>query len=606
MCGIIGSEKKEIWEAIRLLNHRGPDALNIYQDESLSIGHTLLSIRGTVKESVQPKFETDSPWVLAFNGQIYNTNEIKKNKISKINPYFKGDVDTNILFELIKQEGWKFIEYIQGMFVIVLYHKTEKKIRIYRDYSGQKPIYFSTQNNHFKFSSEIKAILKLSTAALQIEPDAVALSSMIGYLPGRKTIMKDIFKVLPGECVEYDLVEKQLKTYQFKLPSTGYLQIQSPSEVIKDTIGKHLLGQYQVAINLSGGLDSSVIYHEINQLDYNPISYSTFFDLSSTLNERYNEDAVLAKKLAATYNKEHREIFVTKQNYLDCFIGAYSTIEDPNYNMNLPVYYFTALKEGKSGDNQRIVLSGDSGDEVFGGYPHYSKNQLYDRVNVPLLRNLVKVWKNRNQRLSLNYFKTFDLWFSLRGWNPRFVKLSEQKQNLYLYFLNSAFQDYIKEFNAQSCSIWRMMMLERFLWLSNENFIRSDKLYMSQSIEIRNPFGYTPLQNYFDKRISSKQYINSKQNKLFLRDLYKNTLPPFILNKKNKTGWTAPIRDEWYDHKTKDLFISIVDKFTNKDSDLINWKSVRISISKTNIHPGKDIHLYLSLAILANKYGVDI
>ena len=605
MCGIIGSVKKDIREAIHLLSHRGPDAFSVYQDESLSIGHTLLSIRGSVEESIQPKYHPESPWVLAFNGQIYNTNEIIRNNLSYDHARIDNDVDTNILYELIKQKGWDFIEYIQGMFAIVLYHKTEKVIRIFRDYSGQKPIYFSTNNNYLSFSSEINPILKL-TSVSKIEPDAVAISCMLGYLPGRKTLFKNIFKVLPGECVEYDLLKRHLKTYQFKMPSVGYSQSLSPTEVIKDTISKHLLGQHKVAINLSGGLDSSIIYYEMNRLDYKPISYSTFFDLSNNFRDRYNEDAVLAKRLAHYYNREHREIFVTRQQYIDSFIVSYARIEEPNYNMAIPVYYLTAQTEGISGDKQRIVLSGDNGDEIFGGYSHYSKNFLYDRLNFPVIRQIVSLWKNRKRSLSLNYFKTLHLWFSLRGWFPKFCYLSIQEQKSILDQLDSSFDDHLKHFPNKNCSIWRMMMLERFLWLSNENFIRSDKLFMSQSIEMRSPFGYIPLQKFFDKRINSSQYINQKQNKLYLRELYKDKLPTFILQKKNKTGWASPIRDEWYDQKTKDLFIGIIDDFTNKDSDLIDWKSVKLSIESSNAHPGKDVHLYLSLAILSNKFGLEI
>ena len=146
MCGINGITKNDpkiIRKANNLINHRGPDFTDIFSNSRVAIGHALLSIRSeNISESAQPLFSDDCPWVLAFNGQIYNTADLKSDHL-RGTKYCDSDLDTIILYGIIRKYGWRFIEYIEGMFAISLYNRDENILRIYRDPSGQKNIYYS-------------------------------------------------------------------------------------------------------------------------------------------------------------------------------------------------------------------------------------------------------------------------------------------------------------------------------------------------------------------------------------------------------------------------------------------------------------------------------
>lgn len=179
MCGINGFNfvsPQLIQTMNEKLAHRGPDYSGTYVDEQVSLGHTLLSIRGEPERSQQPfKKEESSPWVLLFNGQIYNVDQIKSRFLD---PAFQDEeLDTAILFQLIEKRGWDFIDHIHGMFAIALYHRKENQIRLYRDPTGQKALYYYWKGAEFIFSSEIKGILAHPTVSAETDFKGVTIAA---------------------------------------------------------------------------------------------------------------------------------------------------------------------------------------------------------------------------------------------------------------------------------------------------------------------------------------------------------------------------------------------------------------------------------------------
>jgi asparagine synthase (glutamine-hydrolysing) len=402
--------------------------------------------------------------------------------------------------------------------------------------------------------------------------------------------------LLPSEVVTYNLNNKKLSKEFFQSAVTnGYSREKILSNVIED----HLQSEYKVSLNLSGGLDSSLILHEASKLNYKLDTYTTYFDIDKR--HMLNDDAQLARKLSKDYGTNHNEILITKTSYLDNLVESYSLIEEPNYNISLPVYLQTAKKEGSSGDKKRVILSGDGGDEVFGGYSYYLANKRYDffvRVITPYFFNKLK----NNKETNFKYQKISNRWLSFKNMRSSFLINSFELSSISEY-VDKIYMSYIKLYGVSKNSIHNMMILDRIIWLASENFIRSDKLFMSQSLELRSPLSYMPLRNFFDQNLSRNEYINNNNNKLFLRNKYKFELPNYILNKP-KSGWRAPI-DVWYDNKCKDLFLDVFSRVENNNN-LIDWPSICKAVYKTNKWPGKHIHLYLSLAILSEKYRINI
>lgn len=601
MCGINGYIKRggnitSIEDMNKALIHRGPDYAGTYEDETIALGHTLLSIRETPDLSHQPYTKENSPWVLLFNGQLYNTAALKK----EIGKEFSGvDLDTSLLFGIIEKYGWDFIYYIQGMFAIALYNKVEGVIRIYRDPSGQKNLYYYQKNDAFIFSSEIKSILS-HTIDKEMDEEAVMVSVHIGYIPGNKTIFKHIKKLDPSEYVHYSLTKNELRNEYYKSEAKEYYP-ENFEKAFEILVEEHLQSKEKVALNLSGGLDSSLILHEMSGQRKEIHTYTTFFDIENG-GEKFNRDALLARKLAHDYKTDHHEIVVSKKSFLQNLTESFSIIEEPNFNISLPVYLQTAKIEGMQGDKNRVILSGDGGDEIFGGYPHYQESLRMEKqikLLSPFIFNRIKNYRNNTD---FNFANIDERWFFFRDFYFR-AMLQDSSKDV-LTYLKKSIAPLVDMYGNKKDAVYQTMLRDRFLWMPGENFIRSDKLYMSQSVEMRSPLSYHPFRLFCDKKLRTTDYVDKSGNKLFLRNLYSGKLPDYITKRPDKTGWSSPV-SLWYDKEYKKVFLEILQSVKNNHS-LIDWQKVIKRVEENETWPGKYIHLYLSLAILSKKFNVEI
>jgi len=601
MCGINGFIGENI-EQLRKMNtstvHRGPDWSGEYIDTNISLGHNLLSIRDTALHSHQPYHKKGSPWILLHNGQIYNTTQLKKN----LNPKYRDvSLDTSILYATIEKYGWGFIEKIHGMFAIALYNSNKNTLRLYRDPAGQKPIYYYSKGQTFIFSSEIKSILTNPDIDRAVDTNALMLSASLGYIPGDKTLFRYIHKLNVSEELTVN-VKNSLYEKRYYISKAEKYYPSDFSSTMSQLIGEHIQSKQKIAINLSGGLDSSLLLHEMSKHTQTIDTYSTVFDHAD---EQFNRDAILAKKLSSDYGCNHHEIVNTKQTYCDNLIESLECIEEPNYNISLPVYLLTAKEEGAHGDSNRVILSGDGGDEVFGGYPIYLASIRMARFSRFLTPSFFSLLKNARNHTNFDYTTSIGRWQSRKQFTRHFLNDDTNQQTHAIHGeLRSITDELIENYAQKNSPIYDFMMLDRFIWLAGENFIRTDKLYMSQSVELRSPLSYHPFRLHMDNIIPNNEYINQSENKIFVRNYYEGKLPDYITHRKDKTGWRAPIQD-WYDEKVKDLFLEIVGPLENTNT-FVNWKKVNDAIRQTDEWPGKHVHLYLSLAILSQKFNIEL
>jgi asparagine synthase (glutamine-hydrolysing) len=620
MCGINGfnfQSEDRLKDMNQALLHRGPDFQGIFVDENVSISHNLLSIRAGADISQQP-YKLNPKWIMSFNGQIYNLEKIIKylrERNVELDDY-KLDLDTYVIYKLIELEGDKFINKIFGMFAIALYDTEDKMLRLYRDSSGQKNLHYHHKDDTFIFSSEISGILTHDIDRT-VDEQAVQIATTLGYIPGDKTLMKYVKKINPSEVIEISLnkesinYNKLIRKY-FKPESQNYFT-GNFEEAMNQLVSEHLQSKDKVSINLSGGLDSSILLHEARKQGYQIDSYTNYFEIDGD-EKSYNEDAYLARKLAKDYDTKHTEIKITKQNYLENLIQAYEAIEEPNYNISLPAYLITAKTEGISGDGLRVVLSGDGGDEVFGGYSYYLQNKLIDdkvKLYTPFIYEAIRYIRAKlSGKEYISNLQVSTRWLYFKDLKKRFINNYDQK--MIINYLAQIYKDYTNNFQIKKDSVYECMLADRVFWLASENFIRSDKLYMSQSMELRNPFSYEPFRDYCDRLVPSNEYINTTNNKIFLRHYADGKLPDYITKREKKTGWRAPV-ETWYDENYKNLFLEILNKAKNnqkdnlnksEDGEIIKWDEVIKRVEERDVWPGKWVHIYLSLAILSNKFDL--
>jgi asparagine synthase (glutamine-hydrolysing) len=594
MNGFIGRDERLLAEMNAAIAHRGPDFAGTYVDDDVSLGHRLLAIREAAEASRQPFTKPGSPWVLLFNGQLYNTRELKR----ELGPeHAQTDLDTALLFAMIERHGWGFIERVHGMFAIALYHRDSRRVRLYRDPSGQKVLYYYLKDGRFAWSSELKALLTDPRVDRTVDEEALALAARFGYVPGVKTLHRFIRKVHLSEEVTFDLASKAISSRFYESRADGYFP-EDDEAAFRLLIEEHLQSKRPVAINLSGGLDSSLLVHEMSRLGHEVHTYTDFFVGED---EAFNADALLARRLSKDYGTRHVEIPIRPEDVLENLVPGWLAVEEPNYNIGIPIYLATAKREGARGDGWRVILSGDGGDEIFGGYDYYRLNRRIDRMQRLLTPPLYDFLKNLRDRLDYRYEVPIERWMFFRTFHRRFVPRGRDGDKAYM---RSVTDPLLRLYALKDDSLSMTMMMDRLLWMGAENLIRSDKLTMSQSLELRAPLAYHPFRLHMDRRIAAADRLDDRTNKIFLRRHYKGKLPDYIVDRLDKSGWHPPMK-RWYDQRFKDLFLDIVTSVEGNDGP-VRWKEVKRWIEGCDGWPGKIAHLYLSLAVLSRQWKLGI
>lgn len=593
MCGIFlykNNKKSNFSSSIFIDNlaHRGPDANKSININGITIGHTLLTIRDQKENSIQPITSIDDRYIISFNGQIYNTEDLKKKYSIDQNII----LDTKIILEICNKIGMDFISELNGMFAIIIYDKLDNKIVAIRDNSGQKPLYFFRKDKDLIICSEIYPILyAINKTEININKfHALRFVSNIE----KETIYKGISKILPGQKLEIDLNNEVFNVNYFH-QNLDLEHEKSNEELIGNTIQQHLQTNEKILINLSGGIDSNIILYEAIK-NRNIDAVSTYFE---TENKSYNLDFSIAKKICKKYKINLLENIITKNDYINNFIKCFETLEEINGNFNNPTYFlnYKFIKE----NNYRSVLNGDGGDEIFVGYDWYFLNntnnyKFYKLFKTfPMLKN--KIFNKSIFLKTLFYFKIMERYNSVKNLEYLFNKNYKFGQLSFLLRRADELSNYKKFFfnNISENFEYSNLFHTQLFWLSEEVFNRNDKLSMHHSIESRSPFSDYNLRYNIISRLKDDHFY-SNENKLIVRDIYRSKLEKDIFQ--IKRGWTTP--REWIqDSKFKDMIIDILPK---KDFFEIKWRLIREKIhSDETFIMNRSLYPLISLAILINK-----
>ncbi len=344
--------------------HRGPDAGGIFsENESFGLGHRRLSIIDTSEEANQPMHSHTGRWILVFNGEIYNFQEIKK----KLHYPFHTSSDTEVILAAVEEKGadW-FINEANGMFAIALYDKLNTELFIIRDRLGIKPLYYYFDNRTFVFSSEIKAILNSGLVEAEFNEKAVDEYLANRYIRSPYTFFKDIYQVEPGTYIKLNHELKPENIKYWKLPQDFNTQtvfnesliLQQFDEALTKAIRYRLIADVPLGTYLSGGVDSSLIT-AITSLNKKE-TVNTYTIGFKELNE-FSFSEMVAKK----YHTNHHKILINIQDYLANWEKLIAFKDAP---LGVPNEIPLALMSEKLKENITVVLSGEGADELMGGY----------------------------------------------------------------------------------------------------------------------------------------------------------------------------------------------------------------------------------------------
>ncbi len=601
MCGILGQinfkklsiDKNKFKESLNLQEHRGPDDSDIYFDEKFIFGHRRLSIIDLDSHAKQPMISDCGNYVLVFNGEIYNYQEIKQELENK-NYIFHTSSDTEVLLNSFIEFGIDCIQQFIGMFAFTIYDKNKNETYIVRDRLGIKPLYYYQDDDKFVFSSEIKSILNLSDIKRELNVNAVSSYMSFRYPILNDTFFKGINSLAPahyiniknGEIniVEYWNVSSKIKEQQNDKGEEYYLT--RLRELLESSVKYRMIADVPFGSFLSGGVDSSVITALMAKNSSEPIKTFTIgFE-----EEGYNEFEY-AKIIADKYDTNHREIVLSSKDYISTMEKLIEFKDAPLSVPNeVPLYLMS--KELKK--YITVVLSGEGADEIFGGYGRIFRSAYdYERI-----KNIDKydLTDNEKRELSKNFIKKY-LQDSFNSELEHFI-------NIYSY---TSFVDK-QELLHESIDLKKIenKLINKFLYyfdeLKDESYYnkliytfekihlvgllhRVDMTTMAASVEARVPFvdhklvefafsiplKYKLKWNNEKAKQESKTLMSDKISenydipKYILKKSYEDMIPNDILYRK-KMGFPVPLND-WFggsfNEYAKELLLSIEAKKRN-------------------------------------------
>ena len=552
MCGIIGfisnknlktnfyNQKFNFYH--NELFNRGPDfqekiKINLDQLE-INLGFSRLSIQDISFEG--NKIFKNENYILLFNGEIYNFNELKLNHLPE--EKFQTKTDTEVLFKLFLKYNKNFINYVEGIFSIVIIDLKSCEISLFRDFTGTKPLYYLINEHGLFFCSEAWFLYSISSK--KINNKALSYYFKFGFSPIDQTLIENVYKVAPGEKITYNFIKKYFKKEQFynlKIDKNHNkkFDVKELEYDLLEVLKKNLISDVKIGIFLSGGVDSSLLLLLAKKLNIKLEAFTSFF-IPHDKYKRFNIDYFYAKKLCKDYDIDLKKINLD-QNDIKIkseLINFLKNLDEPLPNMNILNSYLQAKSAKMSGC--KVIITGDGADEIFGGYKRYRFAYYADKFKIFNILN--KKIKNFNslkksnipiffyERISNNFNKIF---------TPPII--ASNNNFTFDYFLpNSTSSEIINYFDLK-------------YWLPEESNYKLDRSLMANSIEGRVPFQENKIINkYFD--IPLKNKLTFFEEKTLLKKI--KIIPDYIKRRK-KHGWFAPessYLQGYFDQLFKDSF----------------------------------------------------
>jgi asparagine synthase (glutamine-hydrolysing) len=396
MCGIAGivawrgsaPSRDALVRMCDALAHRGPDDAGYLVDGSVALGMRRLSIIDLVGGH-QPIFNEDGTVAVVFNGEIYNYRELRTDLESK-GHRFSTASDTEVVVHLWEQEGIDFPRRLNGMFAIALFDRARRRLVLVRDHVGIKPLYYALTADELIFGSEIKAVLASERVPRRLNVDSLAQFLSWEYVPGAQTLLLDIRRLEPARTLEIDLDTGKSTVRRFWNPlapigatsSTTYTDAEwedATDEVIRHAVRRQLVSDVPLGAFLSGGVDSSTVVAAMGEAE----TFSIGFDDPS-----YNETQW--SRRVADHLGVHHHIEIIRPDALELFEQLMYFMDDPIGDFSIfPTYLVSKLAR----KHVKVVLSGDGGDELFGGYETFlaqEKLRSWQRVPAWLISGVLE------------------------------------------------------------------------------------------------------------------------------------------------------------------------------------------------------------------------
>jgi asparagine synthase (glutamine-hydrolysing) len=550
--------------------HRGPDGNGLHVEGPAGLGHLRLSIIDLSTGAQPMSNETGTIWIV-FNGEIYNYRDLREELVSR-GHRFRSTTDTEVIVHAYEEWGENAVSRLQGMFAFAIWDANEATLFVARDRVGIKPLYYTQTREAVLFASELKALLVSPAVRRDVNPQAIDRFLRFQYLPGTETLIEGIHKLAPGHTLTVQRGRLVLRRY-WDLRSTppGRWRsfadaTQALREMLSATVKSHLMSDVPVGILLSGGVDSTAILASAAKHSGSVLgTFTVGFDSQGIADER-----PFARLAAQRFGTEHHEITLTPESFRDFLPDYVWHMEEPVCEPPAVALYFVSQEARRSGT--KVLLSGEGGDEAFGGYETYRNLQLLERAKsfLGLAKPLLKMglrspaarrWKRAREYADLVDADLGNYYLGRTATPPAF--LSRSRWSLYRpEFADQivargadAEADRIFHHGTQMSALAHMLHADTTSWLPDDLLLKADKMTMAASVELRVPLlDHTVLE--FAASLPDEYKVRGTTTKRILKAAVAGDIPPEVISRK-KAGFPVPY-EGWLRRELRDYVADVV------------------------------------------------
>jgi len=572
MCGIAGftrvgntanwgSGRNVAHRINEAISHRGPDQQGVFEG-SLA---TLCAVRLKIIDlggGDQPMVSEDGSTAIAFNGEIYNHQEIRR-ELEELGHRFQSSCDTETVLRAFLQWDTACFQRMRGMFAAALWCERNQRLVLVRDRMGIKPLYYYRRGEDVYFGSELKAILEHPEIPRQLDLKALDAYLSVNYVPGPQTLIEGIRKVPAGHFLEWRKGRVWLEAW-WRTPAVNPLPIgledakQELDWLLHDSVREHLVADVPLGIWSSGGVDSSTVLHYAATQSSKRLK--TF---SVSFHGRTFDESPYFREIAQVYGTDHHEFDLNPDVELRSAIEDFAYYSDePSADAGaLPVWYLARM----SRRHVTVALSGEGADELFGGYLTYQADRMARpfRMVPRTLRKAVRGALDRympvsDEKISLEYKLKRWIEGSLLHadeahffWNGTFS--TEQRRRICPQSNGNGLRGLVDELGIGPCGVVdRYLAVDQNYYLADDILYKTDRMSMAHSLEVRPPFLDHRIVE-FAARLPQRLKIRGMKQKFLLKELMRGKLPEAVLNRK-KTGFDIPTHD-WFRGVLRELLL---------------------------------------------------
>jgi asparagine synthase (glutamine-hydrolysing) len=544
-----------------VIRHRGPDDEGIHVEHGVGLGMRRLSIID-LSTGHQPIHNEDGTVWIVFNGEIYNYRELRS-ELQQVGHRFYTSSDTETIVHAYEQWGEQAFGRLRGMFGLAIWDRRRRTLLVARDRAGIKPVYYAERAGRLYFGSEIKSLLVAGAAEHTLDLAALDHYLTFLYTPREGSIFRGVHKLPPGHYLRWCGGHTKVEQYWELSPAETFAGSDADAadrlyDVLKDAVRSHLISDVPLGAFLSGGIDSSLVVGLMAEVSDRPVrTFSIGFD------EPQFDELDHARRVAAHFRTDHHE-FVVRPDALAILDRLIQHFDEPFADPSaIPTWYVCEMARR----HVTVVLSGDGGDELFGGYDRYLPHPrvaAFDRLPIPHKQQLASAaWRllphGTRGKNFLRHVSRDD-----RG---RFLDATaffqpDEKRGLYAEPLKNIDPAAAERRLAERFQglddlpfVSQMMKFDFRTYLPEDVLVKVDRMSMAHSIESRVPL----LDNHvidFAATLPLQSKIHKGVRKVLLKAVASRILPPDIINRR-KQGFGVPV-GVWFRGSLRDTFSDVL------------------------------------------------